>query len=57
MAVPHNPTTEVFPDGERWRYRVHCAGCGGIIEEDTRTSRAEAEAAATTVSGAHKFGA
>jgi hypothetical protein len=54
MAVPHNPTTEVFPHDDGWGYRVHCPGCEMILEEGVRKSEADAKAAATTASGLHK---
>jgi hypothetical protein len=54
MAVPHNPTTEVFPQDDGWGYRVHCPGCEKILEEGVRKTEAEAKAAATTASGSHK---
>jgi hypothetical protein len=54
MAVPHNPTTDVFPQDDGWGYRVHCPGCDKILEEGVRKSEADAKTAATTASDLHK---
>ena len=59
MVQPHNPITTVVPEGSQWCYTVTCngTGCDGdVIDEGTKPTEHEAQAAAITALGLHRQG-